>query len=72
MITRVWLDESRQECISCVRCEVMVPEVFEVPDKMVVRAAADLSLKDQIMEAAEECPVGTIAIEFDNSGKRDN
>ena len=28
--------------------------------------------EDEIEEAAEGCPVGTIAIEYDNSGKRDN
>lgn len=72
VITRVWLDESIQECISCVLCEVTLPEVFEVPAKMVVRANADLTLKDPLVEAAEGCPVSTIAIEFDNSGKRDN
>lgn len=72
MITRVWLDETVQECICCVRCEAMVPEVFEVPEKMVVRIGADLGREAEIREAADECPVATIAIEYDHSGKRDN
>lgn len=72
MITRVWLDESFQDCICCVKCESIAPEVFEVPDKMVVRMSANLALEDEIREAAGECPVFTIAIEYDHSGNRDN
>jgi hypothetical protein len=49
-----------------------VPEVFEVPEKMVVRKDADLTLVKEIEKAAEDCPVATIAIEYDHSGKRDN
>jgi ferredoxin len=71
-VTRVWLDESENECTMCGACEATCPEVFEVPEKMVVKSGADLSLDDQILESAEGCPVGTIAIEYDNSGKRDN
>jgi ferredoxin len=71
-VTRVWLDETENECTMCGACEATCPEVFEVPEKMVVKPGADLSLDDQILESAEGCPVGTIAIEYDNSGKRDN
>lgn len=71
-ITKVWLDETENECTRCMLCGNSVPEVFEVPDKMIVIANADLSLKEQIIEAAENCPVNTIAVEYDNSGKRDN
>jgi len=53
-------------------CEAAVPEVFEVPERMVVRANPNLTLVDEIKEAAENCPVSTIAIEYDHSGKRDN
>ena len=72
MFTRVWLDESVQECICCSKCEAMIPEVFEVPEKMVVRQYANLNLADAIKEAADECPVFTIAIEYEHSGKREN
>ena len=71
-VTKVWLDETENECTMCGACEATCPEVFEVPEKMVVKAGADLSLTAQIVEAAEGCPVGTIAIEYDKSGKRDN
>jgi ferredoxin len=72
MITRVWLDESLSDCTSCMICESAVPEVFEVPERMVVKANPNLTLEDEIKEAALNCPVATIAIEYDNSGKRDN
>ena len=71
-ITRVWLDESENECTMCGACEAICPDVFEVPEKMTVKDGADLSLEGEIVEAAEGCPVNTIAIERDGSGKRDN
>jgi ferredoxin len=72
MITRVWLDESLNDCTCCMLCESSVPEVFEVPERMVVKANPNLALIEEIKEAAESCPVSTIAIEYDHSGKRDN
>ncbi len=71
-ITRVWLDESEDECTECAACEAGCGAVFEVPEKMVVKEDADLSLKEEIEDAARGCPASTIAIEYDNSGKRDN
>ena len=71
-ITKVWLDETENECTMCGACEAICPDVFEVPEKMVVKAGADLSLESEILEGCEGCPVNTIAIEYDNSGKRDN
>jgi len=71
-ITRVWLDESENECTMCGACEATCSAVFEVPEKMVIVKGADLSLTSEIIEAAEGCPVSTIAIEYDSSGKRDN
>jgi len=70
-ITKVWLDESVNECTMCGACEAACDAVFQVPEKMAVRAGADLSLEDGIKEAADACPVATIAIEYNNSGKRD-
>ena len=71
-ITKVWLDETENECTMCGACEAISPDVFEVPEKMIIRDDADFSLEDEIVEAAEGCPVATIGIEYDNSGKRDN
>jgi ferredoxin len=71
-ITRVWLDESENECTLCGACEATCPEVFEVPEKMVIKAGANLGLTAEIEESAQVCPTGVIGIEYDNSGKRDN
>jgi len=67
-VTKVWLDESKNECTMCGACEAVCDAVFSVPEKMVVRKDADLSLEDEIKEAADSCPVSVIAIEID--GKR--
>ena len=63
-ITKVWLDESEDECISCGNCEAICPEVFEIPDKMVVKAGVDYSaFEDGIREAVDSCPTNVIKIE---------
>ncbi|MEJ5188766.1 MAG: ferredoxin [Breznakiellaceae bacterium] len=63
-ISKVWLDESNDECISCGNCEAICPEVFEVPDKMVVKGGVDFSkYEDKIREAIESCPTGVIKAE---------
>jgi ferredoxin len=69
-ITKVWLDESKNECTMCGACEAVCDAVFSVPEKMVVLKNADLSLEDEIKEAADSCPVSVIAFEID--GKRAN
>lgn len=63
-IKRVWLDETDDECISCGACEATCPEVFEVPDKMIVKPGVDFSLYESgIIEAADECPTSVIKYE---------
>jgi ferredoxin len=71
-ITKVWLDESKEECTMCTLCQTICPEVFQVPEKMTVRKDAKLNMEKEIHHAAESCPVSVIAIEYDKSGKRDN
>ena len=63
-ITKVWLDESSDECTSCGLCESIAPDIFEVPDKMVVKSNANFndSIAD-IKDAADSCPVGVIKFE---------
>lgn len=71
-ISKVWLDEMETECDRCGFCGYLCPEVFEVPDKMVVKKDVDLErFKGEIIEAANSCPTQVIAVEFDKSGKRD-
>ncbi len=63
-IKKVWLDESEDECISCGDCESICPEVFEVPDKMVVKEGVDYSkYEDEIKDAADSCPTQVIKFE---------
>ena len=71
-ITRVWLDESQQDCTMCGLCKTNCPDVFDVPEKMIVKGDADLAQVKNIEKAAAECPVNVIAIEYNNSGRRDN
>ena len=63
-IKKVWLDESENECISCGACESDCPEVFEVPDKMVVKKGIDFSkYESTILEAVKSCPTEVIKYE---------
>ncbi len=53
-----------ETCIACGSCVEICPEVFDLPgDLAVVKADADLSLDDKIIEAAEACPVEAITYE---------
>lgn len=72
-ITKVWLDESENECTMCGACEAVADSVFAVPEKMVVKAGVDFSkYESEIKEAADGCPVATIAWAVDGSDKRAN
>ena len=72
-ITKVWIDESVDECTACGVCSDTAPDVFELSDKAIVKDDADLKKNEAVIEeSAEGCPVNVIAIEKDNSGKRDN
>ncbi len=63
-IKRVWLDESENECISCGLCEATCPEVFEVPEKMMVKDGVDFSQHEkEIIDAVEGCPSEVIKYE---------
>ncbi len=63
-IKKVWLDETDDECISCGACESSCPEVFEVPDKMVVKKGVDFTKYEAgIKEAVDECPTSVIKYE---------
>lgn len=71
-ITKVWLDETTQECTVCGLCQMVCPKVFIISEKMMVRDDADLGAEQEIREAALSCPVSVIALEEDHSEKRDN
>lgn len=61
-ITRVWIEEG---CTVCNLCEDTAPDVFEVTDDTcTVREGVDLSShEEEIVQAAEECPVEIIKYE---------
>jgi ferredoxin len=60
-ITKVWLDETSDECVSCGACEAICSDVFTVPEKMVVNKSADFSAyESEIQEAVDSCPSGVI------------
>lgn len=72
-VTRVWLDESENVCVSCGECEKICPRIFKTGNKMKVRPVRlNHSEVERILDAANSCPIGVIAIEINNSGKRDN
>jgi len=51
-------------CTACGMCEEICPEVFEMPDEAQVIEGADYSAhEDNIIEAAESCPVEIIKYE---------
>lgn len=63
-IKKVWLDESENDCISCGVCESTCPEVFEVPDRMVVKKGVNFDdYETAILDAVESCPSGVIKFE---------
>lgn len=63
-ITKVWLDESENECTMCGACEAICPEVFEVPEKMTVKVGVNFDdYADEIQEAIDSCPVEVIKSE---------
>lgn len=63
-ISKVWLNEKDDECISCGACESICPSVFEVPDKMVVKKGVDFSsFEAEIIDAADSCPTQVISYE---------
>ena len=63
-IKKVWLDESENECISCGVCEFTCPEVFEVPDRMIVKKGVNFNdFETAILDAVESCPSAVIKFE---------
>ena len=61
-ITKVWIEEG---CIACGVCEASAPEVFEMDEETaVVKEGVNFNeYEDQIIDAAEQCPVEVIKYE---------
>lgn len=62
-ISKVWLDESSDECIACGACESVCSDVFSVNDKMSVQEADYNAFESEIKDAASSCPAGVIKYE---------
>ena len=72
-ITKVWLDESENECSMCGACEAVCDAVFEVTEKVVIKSGVDFAANEEgIKDAADSCPVGVIAYAVDGSDTRAN
>lgn len=62
-VKKAWVEEG---CTSCGLCEDIAPDVFEIDDVSEVKSGADFAgNSDDIIEAAENCPVEVIQYEED-------
>ncbi len=60
-ITKVWIEEG---CTSCGLCEATCPEVFKVEDLATVIEGVNFNdFEEEIIEAADGCPVEVIKYE---------
>ena len=60
MITKVWLDETNDECVECGACEACTDAVFRVENKCKVLDADYSKYEEEIKDAADTCPAGVI------------
>ena len=67
-VVKVWIDEG---CITCDACENICPEVFKVEDDscVIVDGVNPSEWGDDIIEAAEACPVDVILFEVAGGGE---
>ena len=60
-IKKVWVEDG---CISCGLCEATAPKIFEVNKVSKIKDNASFNKsKNEIIEAAENCPVEVIKFE---------
>lgn len=63
MITKVWIDESEDECVSCGACECACDAIFRVngnTDKVEIVGKDFATWDQEIREAADVCPAEII------------
>ena len=68
MITRVWIDESEEECVCCCACECTCEAIFrvsETEDKVKIVGDDFAKYETEIIDAADCCPAGVIRYEKD-------
>lgn len=60
MITKVWIDETYDECVGCGACEAGCDAIFRVPHKCEVVGTDYDKYDAEIRDAAYCCPAGVI------------
>lgn len=60
MITRVWIDETYDECVGCGACEAGCDAIFRVPHKCEVVGTDYAKYDTEIRDAVYCCPAGVI------------
>lgn len=60
MITKVWIDETDEECVGCGACEAICDSMFRVPHKCEVVGTDYAKYDADIRDAADCCPAGVI------------
>ena len=60
MITKVWIDETDDECVGCGACEAICDPMFRVPHKCEVVGTDYATYDAEIRDAADCCPSGVI------------
>lgn len=56
MIKNVWIDESKEECVSCGACEACADAIFRVDDKCRIVGTDFASYETEIKDAVDVCP----------------
>jgi ferredoxin len=66
---RVWVDQ--QACVGNAMCESIAPHTFRLNDNRQSEAVnPEGDSVEQILEAAENCPVSAIFVEDEETGER--
>ena len=60
MITKVWIDETYDECVCCGACEAICDAIFRVPEKCEIVGDDFAKYDEDIRDAAECCPADVI------------
>jgi ferredoxin len=69
MITKVWIDESEEECVSCGACECACEAIFHMngnTDKVEIIGKDFATWDTEIRDAADACPAEIIKFSEDN------
>jgi len=66
---KVWVDH--QVCVGNAMCETFAPKVFQLDDNRQSKVVdPDGNSVEEILEAAENCPVSAIVVEDAETGER--